>query len=76
MKISIEYCSVWNYLPKASSLEAHLKTKYNGADIKLISSGGGVFEITLDNELIFSKKSLGRFPDDGEIDNLIDKAIA
>ena len=76
MKISIEYCSVWNYLPRASSLEAHLKTKYNGADIKLISSGGGVFEITLDNELIFSKKALGRFPDDGEIDNLIDKAIA
>ena len=57
-------------------MEAHLKTKYNVADIKLISSGGGVFEITLDNELIFSKKALGRFPDDGEIDNLIDKAIA
>jgi selenoprotein W-related protein len=57
-------------------LEAHLKTKYNEADIKLISSGGGVFEITLDNELIFSKKALGRFPDDGEIDNLIDQAIA
>jgi len=57
-------------------LEAHLKTKYNGADVKLISSGGGVFEITLDNELIFSKKALGRFPDDGEIDNLIDQAIA
>ena len=57
-------------------MEAHLKTKYNEADIKLISSGGGVFEITLDNELIFSKKALGRFPDDGEIDNLIDQAIA
>ncbi len=57
-------------------MEAHLKTKYNGADVKLISSGGGVFEITLDNELIFSKKDLGRFPDDGEIDNLIDQAIA
>ena len=57
-------------------MEEHLKAKYNGADIKLISSGGGVFEITLDNELIFSKKALGRFPDDGEIDNLIDQAIA
>ena len=76
MKISIEYCSVWNYLPKASSLETHLKAKYTEADIKLISSGGGVFEITLDNELIFSKKALGRFPDDGEIDNLINQAIA
>jgi len=57
-------------------LEAHLKTKYNGVDIKLVSSGGGVFEITLNDELIFSKKALGRFPDDGEIDNLIDQAIA
>ena len=57
-------------------MEAHLKTKYNGADIKLISSGGGVFEITRDNELIFSKKALGRFPGDGEIDNLINQAIA
>jgi selenoprotein W-related protein len=56
-------------------LEEHLKAKYNGADIKLISSGGGVFEITLENKLIFSKKSLGRFPDDGEIDSLIDQNI-
>ena len=57
-------------------MEAHLKTKYNGADIKLVPSGGGVFEITLNDDLIFSKKALGRFPDDGEIDNLIDQAIA
>jgi len=54
-------------------LEAHLKSKYDNADIELISSGGGVFEVTLDNKLIFSKRSLGRFPEDGEIDNLIDK---
>ena len=76
MKISIEYCNVWNYLPRASSLEQHLKTNYDGVAIELISSGGGVFEVTLENELIFSKKSLGRFPDDGEIDTLIDQNIA
>ena len=57
-------------------MEEHLKIKYDGAAIELISSGGGVFEVTLENELIFSKKSLGRFPDDGEIDTLIDQNIA
>ena len=57
-------------------MEQHLKTKYDGANIELISSGGGVFEVTLENKLIFSKKSLGRFPDDGEIDTLIDQNIA
>jgi selT/selW/selH-like putative selenoprotein len=31
-------------------------------------SGGGVFEITVDGELKFSKKALGRFPTDEEID--------
>jgi len=37
----------------------------------LVGSGGGVFEVTVDGKLIFSKKSLDRFPDDGEILDLI-----
>ena len=71
MKISIEYCAMWNYLPKASSLEAELRNNFPEADILLISSGGGVFEICLNDNLIFSKKSLNRFPDVGEIKKLI-----
>jgi len=71
MKVSIEYCSVWNYLPRASSLEAELKQTFTGMDVTLISSGGGVFEVTLNSELIFSKKSLDRFPEDGEVEKLI-----
>jgi selenoprotein W-related protein len=34
---------------------------------ELVPSGGGVFEVTLDGELIFSKRALNRFPEDGEI---------
>jgi selenoprotein W-related protein len=33
----------------------------------LIPSSGGVFEVTVGGELIFSKKRQGRFPDDEEI---------
>ena len=32
---------------------------------------GGVFEITVDGELRFSKKRLGRFPDDAELDAVL-----
>ncbi len=71
MKISIEYCSIWNYLPKASSLESELEQIYPDAEIKLVSSGGGVFEVMVNGNLIFSKKSLDRFPEKGEIVNLI-----
>ena len=38
----------------------------------LIPSGGGVFEFSIDGQLLFSKKSLGRFPEDEEILKLID----
>ena len=71
MKISIEYCAMWNYLPKASSLEVELNDNFPQANISLISSGGGVFEISLNGNLIFSKKALNRFPEDGEIKKLV-----
>ncbi len=35
--------------------------------VSLIPSSGGVFEVSLGGELIFSKKEQGRFPEDGEI---------
>jgi selT/selW/selH-like putative selenoprotein len=38
-----------------------------GADVELVRSSGGVFEIIVDGQLKFSKKALGRFPSDAEI---------
>lgn len=37
----------------------------------LIKSRGGVFEVTLDGELLFSKKESGRFPTAGEVSGLL-----
>jgi len=42
----------------------------SGAEVTLKKSSGGVFEVTIDGRLAFSKKSLGRFPTDAEIDAL------
>ena len=38
---------------------------------ELVASRGGVFEITIDGRLVFSKKQLGRFPEEGEVLGLI-----
>lgn len=35
--------------------------------LTLIPSGGGVFEVRKDAELVFSKKATGRFPELSEI---------
>jgi selenoprotein W-related protein len=40
----------------------------------LIPSSGGVFEIEVDGDLVFSKKALDRFPEDQEIFAAVDKA--
>jgi selT/selW/selH-like putative selenoprotein len=38
-----------------------------GAEVTLRRTGGGVFEITVDGRLVFSKKATGRFPTDQEV---------
>jgi selenoprotein W-related protein len=43
-----------------------LEDKY-GAEVELVPGTGGVFEITVDGQLKFSKKQSGRFPTDDEV---------
>ena len=38
-------------------------------DTELIGGSGGVFEIMVDDELIYSKKATGQFPDESDIIN-------
>ena len=38
----------------------------------LVPSDGGRFEVSLNGELVFSKLQEGRFPNDGEVEALID----
>lgn len=65
-KLTIEYCVEWNYYPRAASLAKALEDEL-GIKAELIKSGGGVFEIEADGELVFSKKKEYRFPEDTEI---------
>lgn len=44
--------------------------------MQLISSTGGVFEVVADGTLVFSKKELKRFPEEGEIVSLIRRGKA
>lgn len=37
------------------------------AEVRLVKSAGGVFEITVDGDLRFSKRAVGRFPTDAEV---------
>jgi selenoprotein W-related protein len=41
------------------------------ADLQLVPASGGRFEVTVDDELVFSKKALGRHANPGEVVDLI-----
>ena len=74
MKISIEYCNSWNYLPRASRMAADLLDKYGNSitNFSLIPSSGGVYEVMKNDQVIFSKKQLNRFPELEELINIIE----
>ena len=74
MNISIEYCIEWNYEPRALSLRSSLDSKF-GIISEMRPSSGGVFEVTLNGSLIFSKKQSGRFPNGGEIVTFIEDVL-
>jgi selenoprotein W-related protein len=48
-----------------------MREKWPEADVTMIPSGGGVFEVSLGDALLFSKKQLGRHAQPGEILGLI-----
>jgi selT/selW/selH-like putative selenoprotein len=52
-------------------LVAELKQAYPEADIKLIESSGGVFEVGVDGQPVFSKKKMRRHAAPGEVLNAI-----
>src|SRR3972149_4716450 len=67
--VSIEYCTVCNFLARAAWLAQELLAAH-GQDLSgvtLVPGRGGVFEIRIDGELVFSQKEAGRFPEPREI---------
>lgn len=56
-------------------MAADLKSRF-GIEAELIESGGGVFEVIADGDLIFSKRKLDRFPEHTEIFEAIESRKA
>lgn len=66
MIVTIEYCTQWSYKPRAAGLAAKFEQQFD-AEVVLIPSTGGVFEVVVDGKLIYSKKETGAFPDDSQL---------
>ncbi len=56
-------------------MEKELNAAFSDVRIEVIPGYGGVFEIKLDDKLIYTKSDTGRFPDAGEITGIIKNSI-
>lgn len=78
-RIEISYCRLCGWLLRASWMSQELLTTFAeelGA-VTLIPDGtGGVFEIRLDGDLVWSRKDQHGFPDIAELKRLVRDRIA
>jgi selT/selW/selH-like putative selenoprotein len=51
-------------------LAAELKREFD-VEARLIKGGGGVFDVLVDGDQVFSKHRVGRFPDPGEVEGIV-----
>ena len=48
-----------------------IKEGFEEVNVEIVEGSGGVFEVTVEGSLIYSKKKTGRFPKKGEVVGLI-----
>ena len=54
-------------------MEVEIRQAFPAAQVALVQGEGGVFDVHVDGELVYSKETFDgdRFPDDGEVVELI-----
>jgi selenoprotein W-related protein len=72
-RIEIEYCTQCRWLLRAAWLAQELLTTFESdiRSVSLVPGSGGILEIRLNGELLFSRKEAGRFPEAKEIKQLV-----
>lgn len=77
-RIEINYCTQCRWLLRAAWMAQELLTTFEGelGEVALVPGTGGIFDVRLNNELIFSRKQEGRFPESKELKQLVRDRIA
>jgi len=77
-RLEITYCTQCRWLLRAAWMAQELLTTFTTeiGEVALVPGTGGIFEVRLEEELIFSRKEQGRFPESKELKQLVRDRIA
>ena len=64
-RIEIEYCSQCGFLLRSAWMAQELLTTFMDdlGGVTLVPGKGGIFEVRINGELVWSRKEEGRYPD-------------
>ena len=77
-RVAIEYCTGCRWLLRAAWMAQELLTTFEGEidELTLRPGTGGVFDVRVNGELIWSRRSAGRFPDITELKRAVRDRVA
>ncbi len=77
-RIQITYCTQCKFLLRAAWLAQELLTTFERdvGEVALRPGSGGIFEVTLDGEVIATNRESKRMPDPAEVKRLVRDRVA
>ncbi len=77
-RLEINYCTQCRWLLRAAWMAQEMLTTFETelGEVALVPGTGGVFDVRLNGDLIYSRKEAGRFPESKELKQLIRDRIA
>lgn len=76
--VTITYCTQCRWLLRAAWLAQELLGTFEVelAGVTLVPGSGGVFEVRVGGDLVWSRKDAGRFPEAAELKRLVRDRVA
>ena len=77
-RITITYCTQCRWMLRSAWMAQELLTTFDGeiAELTLRPGTGGIFEVHANNQLVWSRKAQGRFPEITELKQVVRDVIS
>ncbi len=77
-RVEIEYCVQCNFILRASWMAQELLTTFKDelGELALVPGVCGNFDVRVNDELVYSRKDMGRFPESKELKQIVRDFIA
>ncbi|KAJ2788095.1 hypothetical protein GGI15_000116 [Coemansia interrupta] len=77
-RVEIHYCTQCRWLLRAGWMAQELLTTFSDklGEVALIPQTGGIFAVYVDGDLVYDRKTEGRFPEMKEIKQLVRNKVA